>query len=64
MDRWFRAEVQSATGRLHRSLAFMMARYNGVLTESGVERERDRAGGDAYERALVDQYARTIALRR
>ena len=36
MDRWFRAEVQSGMGRVHRSLAFMMARYNTFLTESGV----------------------------
>ena len=36
MDRWFRAEVQSWTGRFHRSLAFMMAKYNTFLTESGV----------------------------
>jgi hypothetical protein len=36
MDRWFRAAVQSGMGRVHRSLAFEMARYNTFLTESGV----------------------------
>ena len=36
MDRWFRAAVQSCTGQVHRSLAFMMAKYNTFLTESGL----------------------------
>ncbi len=36
MERWFRAAVQSETGRLHRSLAFITARYNTFVTESGV----------------------------
>ncbi|MDA0328563.1 MAG: hypothetical protein O2958_06095 [Gemmatimonadetes bacterium] len=54
-----RGAVQSGTGRVHRSLAFMSAKYNTFLAESGVG-NAPRCFGTLRSEAFTDSTNQTI----